>query len=92
MNVEVNMRIGYDDLSDECKEKIKQLEQMTGSKLTIVYHELAPAVKTLPPYANMPFDSWHDTFGSKMVLCSASKPARASRRIDANEESECCDG
>ena len=90
MNVEVNMRIGYDDLSDACKEKIKQLEKMTGSKLTIIYPELAPAVKTQPPYANMPFDTWHDMFGSsKMVLCSASKSARASTHTDANEESEC---
>ena len=42
MNVEVNMKIDYDDLSDECKEKIKELEKMTGSKLTIIYPELVP--------------------------------------------------
>ena len=89
MNVEVNMKIGYDDLSDECKEKIKELEKMTGSKLTIIYPELVPTVKSKPSYANMPFDSWHDRLGSHAVLCNATKQTKASKHIDANEESEC---
>lgn len=56
--MEINLTIGWDDLSKECKEKIKQLQKLVGKNcLNITYPPINQFVGTPRPYdINYGFD------------------------------------